>query len=150
MSHSYVSSLFHCVFSTKNRRKLIDQELQERLWPYLGGIAKENKFKALAVGGIEDHIHMLLSLPASISLSKAMQLVKGGSSKWIRDEFPERHDFSWQDGYGAFSIGISQVEETKRNIANQREHHKTRTFQEEYLAFLDKHGVQYDPQYVWG
>ncbi len=150
MSHSYVSSLFHCVFSTKSRQKLIDQELQERLWPYLGGIAKENNFKALAIGGIEDHIHMLLSLPASISLSKAMQLVKGGSSKWVHDEFPEHRDFSWQEGYGGFSVGISQVEETTRYIVNQREHHRTRTFQEEYLAFLDKHGIQYDPKYVWG
>jgi putative transposase len=124
--------------------------LQERLWPYLGGIAKENNFKALAIGGIEDHIHMLLSLPASISLSKAMQLVKGGSSKWVHDEFPERRDFSWQEGYGGFSVGISQIEETTRYIVNQCEHHRTRTFQEEYLAFLDKHGIQYDPQYVWG
>ena len=89
-------------------------------------------------------------MPSTVSVAKAMQLVKGGSSKWIHDEFPERRAFAWQEGYGAFSIGISQVEETKRYIANQREHHKTRTFQEEYLVFLDKHGVQYDPQYVWG
>ena len=150
MSHSYVSCLFHSVFSTKNRQKLIDQELQARLWPYLGGIAKENNFKALAIGGIEDHIHMLLSLPASMALSKAMQLVKGGSSKWVHDEFPERRDFSWQEGYGGFSVGISQVEETTRYILNQREHHKTKSFQEEYLAFLDRHGIQYDPKYVWG
>ena len=150
MSHSYVSALFHCVFSTKDRRKTIDIELQERLWHYLGGIAREDNLKALAIGGVEDHVHLLLSMPSTISVAKAMQLVKGDSSKWIHDEFPERRAFAWQEGYGAFSIGISQVEETKRYIANQREHHKTKTFQEEYLAFLDKHGVQYDPQYVWG
>ena len=150
MSHSYVSVLFHCVFSTMDRRKTIDIELQERLWPYLGGIARENNLKALAIGGVEDHVHMLLSMPSTISVAKAMQWIKGGSSKWVHDEFPERRAFAWQEGYGAFSIGISQVEETKRYIANQREHHKTKTFQEEYLAFLDKHGVQYDPQYVWG
>ncbi len=150
MSHSYVSALFHCVFSTKDRRKTIDIELQERLWPYLGGIARENNLKALAIGGVEDHVHMLLSMPSTISVAKAMQSIKGGSSKWVHDEFPERLAFAWQEGYGAFSIGISQIDDTKRYIANQHEHHKTKTFQEEYLAFLEIHGIEYDPRYVWG
>jgi putative transposase len=150
MSHSYISSLYHCVFSTKDRRKIIDADLQTRLWPYLGGIARDNRMKALAVGGVEDHVHLLLSLPSTMTISMAMQLVKGGSSKWVHDAFPEKRDFAWQEGYGAFSIGISQVDDTKRYIANQAEHHRVKTFEEEFIAFLERHGIEYDPRYVWG
>src|SRR5438045_1649744 len=103
MAHSYTSSLYHCVFSTKDRRPLITPPLQERLWPYLGGVARENKFKAICVGGVEDHVHLLLSLPSTLAIAKAIQLVKGGSSKWIHDNFPDMRQFAWQEGYGAFS-----------------------------------------------
>jgi putative transposase len=150
MSHSYISSLFHCVFSTKDRRKTITSDLEERLWKYMGGIARENKMKALQIGGVEDHVHLLLSLPSTIAVSKAMQLIKGGSSKWIHDTFPQHQDFEWQEGYGAFSVGISQVDDTKLYIVNQHEHHRTKTFQEEFIAFLERHGIEYDPRYVWG
>jgi putative transposase len=150
MAHSYVNSLFHCVFSTKERQPLIAESLQERLWPYIGGIARDNKMKALAIGGIEDHAHVLLSLPSTMTISKAIQLIKGGSSKWIHDEYSEHQRFAWQEGYGAFSIGVSQVDETKQYIAKQREHHHKKTFQEEYLSFLAKHSIEYDPRYVWG
>jgi REP element-mobilizing transposase RayT len=150
MGHSNVSALHHCVFSTKERQRLITPDLQDRLWPYLGGIARDNKMKALAVGGIEDHIHMLLSLPSTLDVAKALQLIKGGSSKWIHDTFSQHGDFAWQEGYGAFSIGISQVDETIRYILNQHEHHRVKTFQEEFIAFLERHGIEYDPRYVWG
>src|SRR5438067_10357633 len=111
MPHSYSSSLFHCVFSTKGRRKFISPDLAERLWPYLGGIARENRMKALAVGGVEDHVHVLLAVPATLPVSKCVQLLKGNSSKWIHDTFNQHWDFEWQEGYGAFSIGISGVQE---------------------------------------
>jgi REP element-mobilizing transposase RayT len=150
MAHSYVSALFHCVFSTKERRKTITEDIQERLWMYMGGIARKNKMRALAVGGVEDHVHLLLSISTTISIAKAMQLIKGGSSTWVHDSFPEHHQFEWQEGYGAFSIGIAQVPDTKTYIANQREHHRTKTFQEEFIAFLERHGIEYDPRYVWG
>jgi REP element-mobilizing transposase RayT len=150
MSHSYVSGLFHCVFSTKERRKSITEDLEERLWKYMGGIARENKMRALAIGGVEDHVHLLLSIPSTLSVAKAMQLIKGGSSKWVHDTFPEHRDFEWQEGYGAFSIGISQADDTKTYTANQREHHRTRSFQEEFIAFLERHDIEYDPRYVWG
>ena len=88
MGHSYSSLLFHCVFSTKDRLKIIDSELQQTLWPYLGGIARTNNMTALGIGGIEDHVHILLSMPAPMSVSKAIQLIKGGSSKWIHETFP--------------------------------------------------------------
>ena len=89
MPHSYVSNLMHCVFSTKERLPLITSELEARLWPYIGGIARENRMKAIAIGGAADHLHALLSLPSTISFAKAVQLIKGGSSKWIHDTFHE-------------------------------------------------------------
>lgn len=150
MGHSYVHSLYHCVFSTKERKRLIDEELEMRLWPYIGGIARDNDCTALAVGGIEDHIHILLSLPSTMAISKALQLIKGGSSKWIHETFLHLRHLAWQEGYGAFSIGISQVDDTLRYIANQREHHRRVSFEEEFVAFLKRHGIEYDPRYVWG
>jgi putative transposase len=150
MSHSHVSALFHCVFSTKERRPLLSPDLSRRLWPYIGGIARENKLRALAVGGVQDHIHILLSVPAPIAIAKAIQLIKGGSSKWIHDTFPEHRRFAWQEGYGAFSIGISQVDATIAYIRAQPRHHRARTFKEEFLSILRKHGIEYDERYVWG
>jgi REP element-mobilizing transposase RayT len=150
VAHSYVSALFHCVFSTKERRKIINEDLQERLWPYMGGIARENNMRALAIGGVEDHVHLLLSIPSTISIAKALQLIKGGSAKWVHDTLPDHKEFEWQEGYGAFSIGVSQVPDTKAYIANQREHHRSKTFQEEFIAFLERHAIEYDPRYVWG
>ena len=105
---SYVSAHFHCIFSTKERQRLITPELRERLWPFLGGIARQNKMKAIEIGGMEDHAHILLSLPATITISKAMQLIKGGSSKWVHETFPEHRLFAWQEEFGAFSVSVSQ------------------------------------------
>jgi putative transposase len=150
MAHSYVSILIHYTFSTKNRQKIIIPELQERLWPYMGGIARENKMKALAIGGIEDHAHTFLSLPSTLSIAKAIQLIKGASSTWVHKIFPEYKDFEWQEEYGAFSVSISHINDTIAYINNQKEHHRKMTFQEEYLAMLKKHGIEYDERYVWG
>jgi REP element-mobilizing transposase RayT len=144
MSHTYVSDLVHCVFSTKERRNIVAHEKLSDLWSYLGGIARKNGFKAVAVGGTENHVHILLSLPATIPLAKAMQLLKGGSSKWMGG------DFAWQEGYGAFTVGISQQSNTIAYINGQAEHHRKLGFEEEFLAFLKKHGIEYDPKYVWG
>jgi putative transposase len=144
--HSFSSSLHHCVFATKGREPWLTPEIRERLWPYLGGIARENGMKALAIGGVADHVHLLLSLPATISVSKAMQLIKGNSSKWIHETFPVLRQFSWQEGYGAFSIGISGVDETCVYIRNQEEHHCTRTYREEVITFLQRHGLHFDEE----
>jgi REP element-mobilizing transposase RayT len=133
----------HCVFATKERRPLLQPNLQERLWPYLGGIARENKMKALVVGGVEDHVHVLLSLPSTLSVAKSIQLLKGNSSKWIHDTFREHRDFEWQEGYGAFSIGISGVDGTVRYIQSQAEHHRRMSFKEEVETFLKRHGMDY-------
>ena len=144
MSHSYVSNLMHCTFSTKGRYPFIDSALESRLWPYVGGIARENRIKPLAIGGTSDHLHALLSLPGMMSFSKAVQLIKGGSSKWINDTFPGKKKFEWQEGYGAFSVSVSQVPKTIAYINNQKEHHRKKTFQEEFLELLTKHGIEYD------
>jgi REP element-mobilizing transposase RayT len=125
---SYVSSYFHCVFSTKERRPLITPSLQERLWPFLGGIARENKMRALMIGGVADHVHLLLSLPATMSIAKAMQLIKGGSSKWIHETFPEQRLFAWQEKYGAFSVSVAQLDSVIAYISKQPEHHRRRSF----------------------
>jgi putative transposase len=148
MAHTYVSELIHCVFSTKQRRNLIPAEIQPQLWSFLGGIARKNGFKALMVGGTENHVHILLSRPATMPLAKAMQLVKGASSHWMNVTF--KTEFAWQEGYGAFTLGVSQKTDTIAYIQNQAEHHRRRDFKEEFLAFLKKNGVEYDPQHVWG
>jgi len=140
----------HYVFSTKNCQKIITPDLERRLWPYMGGIARENKMKALAIGGVEDHVHLLISLPSTLAIAKAIQLIKGGSSKWVTDTFPSHRDFEWQEGYGAFSISVSRVEKTIAYIKNQKEHHRTQTFEEEYKAILRKHGIEYDERYLFG
>jgi REP-associated tyrosine transposase len=139
----------HCVFSTKNRQKVITPDLAASLHSYLGGIARTNGMTALSVGGVEDHVHVLLLLPATIPVAKGLQLIKGGSSKWIHDTFPAMGGFGWQAGYGAFSIGVSQVEKTRRYIEGQVEHHRTVTFQEEFIGFLERHGIEHDPRYLW-
>ena len=120
---SYVSSYFHCVFSTKERRPLIPPALRDRLWPYVGGIARENDMKAIEIGGMPDHVHILLSLPSTLSIAKALQLIKGGSSKWVHDTFPEHRLFGWQAKYGAFSVSVSQLETIIEYIKRQEEHH---------------------------
>ena len=146
---SYVSSYYHCVFSTKERQPLIPPGLQARLWPYLGGIARQNEMKAIEVGGVADHVHMLLSLPSTLSIAKAMQLIKGGSSKWVHESFPEHRLFGWQVKYGAFAVSVSLLDKTIQYIQNQEDHHRKMTFQEEFLALLEKHRIAYDKRYLW-
>jgi REP element-mobilizing transposase RayT len=117
------------------------KNMQPRLWAYIGGIARTNGFTALAVGGIEDRIHVLLSLPATLPVAKAIQLIKGGSSKWMNDRL-DRRSFAWQDSYGAFSIGISQVQNTIRYINDQERHHTKVGFEDEFRGFLERHGIR--------
>ena len=146
---SYVSSYYHCVFSTKERQPLVPPELQDRLWPYLGGIARQNEMKAIEIGGVADHVHILLSLPSTLAIAKAMQLIKGGSSKWVHDTFPEHRLFGWQVKYGAFSVSVSQLDKTIQYIKNQAEHHRRMTFHDEFVALLKKHRIAYDERYLW-
>jgi putative transposase len=145
---SYISSYYHCVFSTKERRPLIPPPLRERLWPFMGGIARQNNMKAIEIGGVQDHVHLLLSLPSTFSISKALQLIKGGSSKRVHDTFPEHRLFNGQIKYGAFGVSVSLLDKTIAYIKTQEQHHRKMTFQEEFLASLKKHGIQFDERYL--
>jgi putative transposase len=148
MSHTYSSLLLHCVFSTRERQKLIPFELQSRLWAYMGGIAREHNMKALAIGGTDDHAHLLLSLSPSLPVSTAMREIKSGSSRWMH-ETPNLPQFAWQEGYGAFSIGQAQIDATVAYISKQNNHHRKQDFQAEFVAFLTKHRIEFDPVSIW-
>ena len=149
MAHTYVRTLVHSIFSTKGRVPTIKPEWQQQLWAYMGGIARENGFHAMAVGGTDNHAHALLSLRSDISVAKAMQLIKGGSSRWLHEAKGAR-SFAWQDGYGAFSISQSHLEATIKYIMCQAEHHRRRTFEQEWIAILRKHGIATDSPDTFG
>ena len=149
MANTFASLFYHVVFSAKNRVGFIRPEIEERVWAYIGGIARKHKMTAIQVGGAEDHIHALVMAPPTLAPFEIAKYLKGDSSKWIHEEFPDLRGFGWQDGYGAFSVSKSNVPSVVKYIQDQREHHKTRTFQEEYLEFLGKHGVEYDERYLW-
>lgn len=149
MANTYTSLHYHVIFSTKNREPWIRAEFEPRIWAYLGGIAREHDLKPLKIGGSGNHVHLLLGIPPAIAVSKAVQQIKGGSSGWIKETFPELGGFGWQDGYGAFTVSKSLVGEVNHYIATQREHHRLKTFEEEYRAFLEKHEVTYDERYLF-
>jgi putative transposase len=150
MSHTYSSNRIHVIFSTKSREKTISEELQPKLWAYMAGIAHTQGFEAVIVGGVEDHAHALLILPPTLPLSKAVQFLKGGSSKWINDNHGTDSRFTWQEGYGAFSVSASRTPDVVDYIRGQRVHHAKKSFEEEFVAFLKQYGVEYDPGYVLG
>ncbi len=150
MADNFTCLYYHLVFSTKNRTPWINAEIQSRLWEFLGGIARQNGMQALQIGGTEDHVHIVLRVPPTLAVSKALQLLKGASSRWVHETFPGLAGFAWQDGYGAFSVSKSQLPEVIAYVANQREHHRVRTFQEEFRMFLERHGIEYTERYLWG
>ncbi|MBI2682717.1 MAG: IS200/IS605 family transposase [Acidobacteriales bacterium] len=146
MAHSFISSYFHLVWSTRQRIKLIRPEKQQRLYQYLSAIARNHKMKCYAIGGMADHIHILASLPSDLAPAKAINILKANSSKWMREE--DRR-FGWQEGYGAFTVSASNVSAVCRYIETQEQHHRRRTFEDEFIALLDKHGVEYNLKYVF-
>jgi REP element-mobilizing transposase RayT len=150
MANTYTSLHYHLTFSTKNREPSIVAEIENRVWAYIGGIARHHKMIALEVGGIEDHVHALVMAPPTFSPSQIAQYLKGESSKWIHEEFPKLRLFEWQEGYGGFTVSRSQIPDVIAYIQNQREHHRKKTFKEEYLELLKKHDVDYDERYLWG
>jgi REP element-mobilizing transposase RayT len=150
MANTFTSLHYHFVFSTKNRERWISPEIEQRIWKYLGGIARQNQMKALQIGGVDDHVHLVVGMPPTLTVSRALQLLKGGSSRWIHETFPALAGFEWQDGYAAFTVSKSQLPDVVEYAAHQREHHRVRTFQDEYRALLEKHGIEFDERYVWG
>ena len=149
MGHTFTNLLTHVVFSTKDRRPFLDAELKCRLFPYLGGVVRAHSGTALIINGPTDHVHILASLAAKHSLSELMRELKCDSTGWVHKHFPKHQMFAWQTGYAAFSVSHSNRIDVERYIANQEEHHRRMSFQEELIAFLKKHEIQYDKRYIW-
>jgi REP element-mobilizing transposase RayT len=149
MPQSLASVWVHLVFSTRHRRPFIRPEIERELHPYLATVFRSLDSHTLSINGTEDHVHVLFRLGRKISLAKLVEEVKTSSSKWIKTKGPEYKEFHWQNGYGAFSIGQSGVEALQKYIANQKEHHRRKTFEEEFRAFLGKYQIEYDERYVW-
>jgi len=149
MGQSLVKNYIHIVFSTKYRKHLIHQSVENELYSYLGGICNKLECQVIKVGGYTDHIHILCMLSKKIALMKLLEELKSHSSKWIKTKGEAYANFYWQDGYGAFSVNPSEVHIVVNYIANQKEHHNKKTFQDEYKVFLKKHEVEYDERYVW-
>ncbi|MCY0970628.1 IS200/IS605 family transposase [Chryseobacterium wangxinyae] len=149
MSQSLSKIYVHIVFSTKNREQMISDEIKEELFNYLGGVCKNLECNPIQVGGYRDHIHILCLLSKKITLVKLLEEVKSASSKWIKTKGEKFSDFYWQSGYGAFSVNPTEIEVVTNYIRTQEEHHKVKSFQDEYRAFLKKYDVQYNEDYVW-
>lgn len=149
MPQSYNAIYTHVVFSTKNRTPQIDAALEERLHPYIGGIVRELNGKLLNINGPEDHLHLLIAMPATTSVAEMVRKVKGCSSKWIHDTLPDRAAFEWQRGYGAFSVSQSLLSIVSRYIDRQKVHHAKRSFRDEYVRLLVRHGIAVDERFLW-
>ena len=157
MGSTLTHLVYHIVFSTKGRQNIVTPELRETLYPYIGGIPsaplragiRGEKGAMLKIGGPMDHIHILASLPPTLSVSEALQCIKGSSSRWVNEGGRIKGHFVWQRGYGAFTVSESMVETVLQYIENQEEHHRVKSFKEEYLLLLQKHGVKYDERYIW-
>jgi len=129
---------------------MINTEIENRVWAYIGGIARKHKLTAVQVGGVNDHIHALILSPPTFAPSQIAQFLKGESSKWIHEEFSTLRFFAWQDGYGVFSVSKSKVTNVVDYIKNQREHHQAESFEDEYVKLMKLHGVDYDEKYIFG
>ena len=149
MSQSLAQNFIHLIFSTKNRQPLITEAVQGRLYPYLAKAFAGQESPAVKIGGVADHVHVLFRLSKNRALSAVIGSIKGESSKWLKEAFPELRLFAWQGGYGAFSVSASKVESVAEYIANQAEHHRTVGFKEEFRNFLVKCEVDFDERYVW-
>jgi putative transposase len=150
MPQSLAKVLIHTVFSTKNREPLLfDRELRDELLRVMGGILSNLDCQPILMGGVEDHVHLLSALSRTIDIADMVKEVKRGSSLWIKTQDASLQDFAWQSGYGVFSIGFSQIPDVKRYIANQEEHHRRVTFQDEFRQLLTKYEIDFDERYVW-
>ena len=147
MSHTYAQNVVHVVFSTKARYKAMDSEFRPKLWAYVTGICRKLDIYVHSVGGMDDHIHLLIQISPALTLSKAVATIKANSSRWASEE---GHKFAWQQGYAAFSVSASVIPAVIRYIRDQERHHKKMDFREEFAALLRKHGVEFDPKYVFG
>ncbi len=146
MAHSYSISAFHIVFGTKLRRPLISSDTQSTLWKYLAGIARNHRMTVFGIGGTDDHAHVLVSLPANVALADAVRDLKCNSSRWLRET---NRNFAWQQGYGAFSVSVPQLDRVKRYIRNQLKHHRTLSFEDEFVGMLRAANIAFEPSEVF-
>jgi REP element-mobilizing transposase RayT len=149
MPQSLASLHVHLVFSTKHREPVITPDLAPRVYGYLGGVARGADSPLVAAGGVADHVHLLVSLGRQTCVADLVRELKSNSSGWVHETFPEHPRFAWQSGYGAFAVSKSNVGAVKAYIARQDEHHRKRTFQDEYREFLRLHELEWDERYLW-
>lgn len=148
MPSAFTSLHFHLIFSTKDRAPLITPALRERLYPYIGGILREQRHEPVEIGGMADHVHLVVRLHPSVGPADVLRVVKANSSKWAHEELGERQ-FGWQDGYGAFTVSLSNLAAVRQYVRDQEQHHRKTTFQEEFIEFLKRHEIPYDERYIW-
>jgi putative transposase len=150
MANTYSNLLYHIVFSTKNRQPMIQPSFRDELEKYIAGIIKAEDCSLVEIGGMPDHLHIVARFRPDRSVSEMVRLIKANSSKWVNETQGLAERFEWQTGYGAFTVSQSQVDKLRAYVRGQEEHHRARSFQEEYLEFLERHGIVYDERYVWG
>ena len=146
---SYTSLAYHAIFSTKYRHPSIGEDFRKRLHEYIGGIIRNKKGSPIEINGVADHVHLLAQFPASIAVSEVLRDIKANSSGWINDLGVVRGRFEWQVGFAAFTVSFSNIPSVREYIVNQEEHHRVHTFEEEYIAFLDRHEIEYERRYVF-
>jgi len=149
MAHTYTNFLSHIVFSTHGRAALIIDEIRDDVYRYLGGILRELRAVPIIIGGMPEHVHLLVRMPADLCPADCVRTLKSNSTGWIKEKWPKCRSFAWQSGYGGFSVSESQRAAVIRYIQGQPLHHRRLTFQEEFLALLKKHGVEFDERYLW-
>ena len=150
MASTFTNLLYHVVFSTKDRTPAIHEGLRERLYEYIGGIIRGERGVLLEIGGVPDHVHLLVKLKSDMAVAEFVRLVKSNSSKWLNESNDPRARFEWQTGYGAFSVSESQARKVRKYIQTQESHHAKVSFRDELITLLEKHGIEYDERYLLG
>jgi len=150
MAGTYTKLIYHIIFSTKDRESLITPGLREKLYPYIGGIVRGQEGMLQAIGGMPDQIHLVVRIKPDVSVSEIVRLVKANSSKWVNEQAGSAGRFGWQSGYGAFSVSFSQLTAVCEYVERQEEHHRKKTFQDEYQDYLKRHEISFDERYLWG
>ena len=148
MGHTYTNLMYHIVFSTQERRPWLTGEMKPRLVQMAGGILRDDGGKLLLMNGPADHVHLLALVSPKVAISDAVRDLKAGTSKWVHQEFPGMTDFAWQEGYAAFTVSKSGAQSVLAYIENQEEHHRKKSFSEELIEFLERHEIQYNPEYL--
>lgn len=149
VAHAYATLLVHIIFATKRREPTLHDAHRVRLRQYASGVIRNEIGHCLAINGTRDHLHILVALRRAVSVAEAVRKIKSLSSRWIHETFSDSRDFAWQEGYGAFSVSPSKADAVVQYIAGQEEHHRRVGFEEEFVAFLERHGVDYDRERLW-